>query len=70
MTCCHLRCFFTELNRTECRIAVRVATLDGLVKQMRSGEIDLSQSILVGSDDAIKLSKQLLADGSAVGAMP
>ena len=49
---------------------MRVATLDGLIKQMRSGEVDLSQSIVVGSDDAIKLCKQLLADGSAVGAVP
>ncbi|KAL1529640.1 hypothetical protein AB1Y20_000582 [Prymnesium parvum] len=49
---------------------VRVATLDGFVKQMRSGEVDLSQAIVVGSDDAIKLCKRLLADGSATGAMP
>ena len=49
---------------------VRVATLDGLVKQMVTGEVDLRQAIIVGSDDAIKLCKQLLADGSAIGAMP
>ena len=49
---------------------VRVATLDGLVKQMRSGEVDLSKSIVVGSDDAIRLCAQLLKDGSALGALP
>ena len=49
---------------------VRVATLDGLVKQMRTGEIDLSKSIVVGSDDAVRLCAQLLKDGSALGALP
>ena len=48
----------------------RVATLDGFVKQMRSGEIDLTQAILVGSGDAVMLCKQLLVDGSAIGSLP
>ena len=48
----------------------RVATLDGLVKQMRSGEVDLRQAVLVGSGEAVTLSKQLLNDGSAVGGLP
>jgi len=48
----------------------RVATLDGLVKQMRSDEVDLTKALLVGSGDAVELSKQLLADGSAVGSLP
>jgi len=40
----------------------RVATLDGLVRQMRSGEVDLKDAILVGSPDALRLSQQLVAD--------
>ena len=46
---------------------VRVATLDGLVKQMRTGEVDLRQAVVVGSPEALSLCRQLLADGSATG---
>ena len=38
---------------------VRVATLDGVVKQMRSGEIDLRQAVLVGSSEALFASQKL-----------
>lgn len=38
---------------------VRIATLDGMVSQMKSGEVDLSQAVLVGAADAIALTKKL-----------
>ena len=38
---------------------VRVATLDGVVEQMRSGVVDLSEAILVPDSQAVALSKQL-----------
>jgi hypothetical protein len=43
---------------------VRVATLDGLVDQMQSGEVDLSQAVLVGSRSALSTIRQLVKDGS------
>ena len=44
---------------------VRVATLDGLIDQMSSGSLDLSQAVIVGSRDALVTVKQLVQDGSA-----
>lgn len=37
----------------------RVATLDGIVKQMLAGEVDLREAVFVGSPEALELSKQL-----------
>lgn len=39
---------------------VRIATLDGLVRQMKSGEIDLSQAVLVGSSASVALAQKLV----------
>jgi len=38
---------------------LRVATLDGLVGQMTSGELDLSQAVIIGSSDALVKIKAL-----------
>ena len=46
---------------------VRVATLDGLVDQMRSGAVDLSQSVVVGSRQALITVKQLAQEGALTG---
>ena len=43
---------------------VRVATLDGLVDQMTSGAVDLSQAVIVGSRQALLMVKQLAQEGS------
>ena len=43
---------------------VRVATLDGLVDQMTSGAVDLSQAVIVGSRQALLMVKQLAEEGS------
>ena len=42
---------------------VRVATLDGLVNQMQSGEIDLTEGVLVGSRDALVAIRSFVQDG-------
>lgn len=39
----------------------RVATLDGLVKQMRSGEVDLAAAVIVGGSEETKLAQRLVA---------
>ena len=46
---------------------MHVATLDGLVNQMTSGELDLSQAVIVGSRAALLMVKQLAQDGSLAG---
>ena len=43
---------------------VRVATLDGLIDQMVTGEIDLSRSVVVGSQAALATIKQLVEEGA------
>ena len=47
---------------------IRIATLDGVIKQMQSGEVDLRNALFVGSPEAVVLSKQLLAEQAASGA--
>ena len=44
---------------------VRVATLDGLVDQMRGGDVDLSQSVVVGSREALERVRQLVQQPAA-----
>ena len=39
---------------------VRVATLDGLIGQMEGGEVDLSDSVIVGSRAALTAVRQLV----------
>ena len=43
---------------------VRVATLDGLVNQMLSGEIDLSKAVLVAERTALKAVRSLVAEAA------
>ena len=43
---------------------VRVATLDGLLDQMVTGEIDLSRAVVVGSQAALATIKQLVEEGA------
>ena len=40
----------------------RVATLDGIVKQMLGGEVDLRDAVFVGSPQAAELSKQIVSE--------
>jgi len=49
---------------------VRVATLDGLIGQMASGDVDLSDAVLVGSRSALKLVGQLVRDESSTAVPP
>lgn len=42
---------------------VRVATLDGLVDQMSSGSVDLTQAVVVGSRQALNMVRQLAQEG-------
>lgn len=44
---------------------VRVATLDGLVDQMRSGEVDLSQAVLIPPRTALRTVRSIVLDGAA-----
>ncbi|EOD16815.1 hypothetical protein EMIHUDRAFT_436483 [Emiliania huxleyi CCMP1516] len=46
----------------------RVATLDGIVAQMRSGEVDLKDALLVPSPDALRAAQQLVAEGGGAAA--
>ena len=46
----------------------RVATLDGIVAQMRSGEVDLKDALLVPSPDARRAAQQLVAEGGGAAA--
>jgi len=55
-----------ELDTYLPRLAPQVATLDGLIRQMRSGEIDLTDAIIIGSPDALRLSEQLVAESAAI----
>eukprot|EP00310_Coccolithus_braarudii_P022176 CAMPEP_0183355274 /NCGR_PEP_ID=MMETSP0164_2-20130417/39705_1 /TAXON_ID=221442 /ORGANISM="Coccolithus pelagicus ssp braarudi, Strain PLY182g" /LENGTH=286 /DNA_ID=CAMNT_0025528325 /DNA_START=1 /DNA_END=861 /DNA_ORIENTATION=+ len=41
---------------------VRVATLDGLVKQMQSGEVDLTDALLVPSPQALLQARELVGE--------
>jgi len=49
---------------------VRVATLDGLLDQMASGDVDLADAVLVGSRSALKLVGQLVRDEGATAVPP
>jgi len=42
---------------------VRVATLDGLVDQMRSGAVDLSQSVVVAQRSSLNAVRSIVQDG-------
>ena len=44
---------------------VRVATMDGLISQMESGDVDLSKAVIVGSVAAIDLVRQLVSESKA-----
>ncbi len=44
-----------------------MATLDGLVDQMSSGAVDLSQAVVVGSRQALITVKQLAQEGALTG---
>ena len=44
---------------------VRVATMDGLVSQMLSGEIDLTKAVLVAERTALKAVRSLVAEAAA-----
>ena len=44
---------------------VRVATMDGLISQMESGDVDLSKAVIVGSVAAIDIVRQLLSESKA-----
>jgi len=44
---------------------VRVATLDGLVDQMRSGEVDLTKAVVVAQRSALNAVRSLVTDGGA-----
>jgi len=41
---------------------VRVATMDGLIDQMESGDVDLSQAVIVGSRTALNTVRQLVQE--------
>ena len=43
---------------------VRVATMDGLVDQMLSGEVDLTKAVVVGARNSLQLIRSLVQDGA------
>ena len=45
---------------------VRVATLDGLVDQMLTGEVDLSKAILVAARSSLNAVRSIVQDGVAL----
>ena len=47
-----------------------MATLDGLLDQMASGDVDLADAVLVGSRSALKLVGQLVRDEGATAVPP